>query len=146
MQGNISGAWWGLANALADNIKNAKNDDELKAALATYDTEVHSLVGLDGFIFVGAWNGWDNADSKLKMEEAGGVYTITIDVPQSDYMGGRIVSAGNWDTDKGLAQVKEGKDLLNPDGGNDNNMVFLKAGNYTVTFNESTGEINVKAN
>ena len=35
MQGNISGAWWGLANALADNIKNAKNDDELKAALAT---------------------------------------------------------------------------------------------------------------
>ena len=55
-------------------------------------------------------------------------------------------TAGNWDTDKGLAQVKEGKDLLNPDGGNDNNMVFLKAGNYTVTFNESTGEINVKAN
>ena len=146
MQGNISGAWWGLANALADNIKNAKNDDELKAALATYDTEVHSLVGLDGFIFVGAWNGWDNADSKLKMEEAGGVYTITIDVPQSDYMGGRIVSAGNWDTDKGLAQVKEGKDLLSEDGGNDNNMVFLKPGNYTVTFNESTGEINVKAN
>ena len=80
------------------------------------------------------------------MEEAGGVYTITIDVPQSDYMGGRIVSAGNWDTDKGLAQVKEGKDLLSEDGGNDNNMVFLKPGNYTVTFNESTGEINVKAN
>ena len=146
MQGNISGAWWGLANALADNIKNAKSDEDLKAALATYDADVHSLVGLDGFIFVGAWNSWDNADNKMKMEEKGGVYTITLDVPQSDYMGGRIVSAGNWDTDKGLAQVTEGKDLLNPDGGGDNNMIFLKPGNYTITFNESTGAITVKAN
>ena len=50
-------------------------------------------------------------------------------------MGGRIVNPGNWDTDKGFAQVTDGADLLDADAaGDDNNIVFKEAGNYTITW------------
>ncbi len=77
------------------------------------------------------------------MQETDGVYTYTVTVEQSDYMGGRIVTPGNWDSDKGLAQVVSGAELLSEDGGSDNNMVFLEPGTYVVTFDEAKMEITV---
>ena len=63
-------------------------------------------------------------------------YTLTLDVPESDYMGGRIVNPGKWDTDRGFAQVTVGADLIKDLGADnpDNNIVFAEAGNYTVTL------------
>lgn len=145
-QGDIHGSWWGIAANLGAAAKLAKSDDDLKKALADYETAVTGLIGLEGFVFVGAWNGWNNADEAFKMEKSGETYTITLDVPEGDYKGGRIVSMGNWDTDKGLAQVVTGADLLEEDGGDDNNMVFKAVGNYTVTYNSTTGEIAVTKN
>ena len=51
-------------------------------------------------------------------------------------MGGRIVTPGTWDTDKGFLQVTVGKELIQDLGDNvgDNNIVFLAPGNYTVTW------------
>ena len=77
----------------------------------------------------------------------GDVYTIELDVPQSDYMGGRIVSITTWESDKGCAQVVNGKDLINePDPANnpDNNIIFKAAGRYAVTYNETSGEISIE--
>ena len=82
------------------------------------------------------------------MEKNNESYTITVDVPQSDYMGGRIVAAGNWDTDKGCQQVTEGADLIQPydEASNaDNNIIFLNPGKYTVTYNASSGDITIVA-
>ena len=87
---------------------------------------------------MGAWNGWNNsddADTYYLTDNGDGTFSLTLDVPASDYMGGRIVSPGDWGADKGFAQVTDGADLLNADAaGDDNNIVFNEAGNYTVTW------------
>ena len=62
-------------------------------------------------------------------------------------MGGRIVDAGDWNTDHGFAEVTEGADLLDADAaGGDNNIVFKEAGNYTVTWDINANTISVKKN
>ena len=121
-------------------MKAATDEDGLKAALTNYYGKIDSLFNLDAsaLLFVGAWNGWNNADEDKTFylaDNGDGTFTLTLDVPEGDYMGGRIVNPGNWDTDKGFAQVTDGADLLDADAaGDDNNIVFKEAGNYTITW------------
>ena len=146
-QGQIHGSWWNIAKVIGDDVAAAKDEAGFKEALDSYKAKIDALFGLSGYIFVGAWNGWDNADMSVKLEDNNGVLTITLDVPESDYMGGRIVSAGTWDTDLGFAQVTEGADLLNAEAaGGDNNIVFLEAGNYTVTCDVNAKTITIVKN
>ncbi len=146
-QGQIHGSWWSIALAPVAAAQTAETDEDLQAALDAYTAAINGLFSIDtsGYILVGAWNGWSNSDGNFRMTENDGVYTFTVTVEEGDYMGGRIVTPGNWDTDHGLAQVVEGADLLSEDGGSDNNMVFLAPGTYTVTFTEATNEITVAA-
>ena len=146
-QGQISGAWWNIAKVIGDEVKDATDEAGIQAALDNYRDKCNALIGVGGFVFVGAWNGWDNADMTHKLTEENGVYTITIDVEESDYMGGRIVTATNWDTDHGAAQVTTGADLIDVEaGGGDNNIVFKEAGNYPVTWTEATNVIEIVKN
>ena len=140
-QGQIHGSWWDIAKVIADDVKAAKDEEGLKAALQTYYDKINSLFTLDAssLLFVGAWNEWNNADEAdtyYMTKNEDGTYTITLDVPESDYMGGRIVKPGDWGTDKGFAQVTTGADLIKDLGEDnpDNNIVFAEAGNYTVTW------------
>ena len=144
-QGNIHGSWWSIALSPVASAQTATTDEELQAALDDYKAAIDGLFSIDtsGYILVGAWNGWSNSDGNYRMQGADGVYTFTVTVEQSDYMGGRIVTPGNWDSDKGLAQVVSGAELLYEDGGSDNNMVFLEPGTYVVTFDEAKMEITV---
>ncbi len=135
-QGQIHGSWWDIAKVIGEDVKAAADDDGLQQALTNYYNKINSLFNLDNsaLLFVGAWNGWNNAD------EADTYYfkdnTLTLDVPESDYMGGRIVNPGKWDTDKGFAQVTTGAELIKDLGADnpDNNIVFAEAGNYTLTI------------
>ena len=149
-QGQIHGSWWSIATNYAASAKTATTDAELEAALHAYKAAIDGLFSLEGYVFVGAWNGWDNADTaKFGMEKNNESYTITLDVPESDYMGGRIVAAGEWDTDKGCQEVTTGADLIQPyDAASnaDNNIIFLAPGNYTVTYNASSGDITIVKN
>ena len=139
-QGQIHGSWWNIANVIGDEVKAASSEDDLKAALQNYYNKINDLFKLDAsaLLFVGAWNGWNNADDAdtyYLTDNGDGTFSLTLDVPASDYMGGRIVSPGDWGTDKGFAEVTDGADLLNADAaGGDNNIVFNEAGNYTVTW------------
>ena len=136
VQSAIHGSWWDTAKVIGDGVKAATNDDELKAVLQKYEDDIASLFALDtsALLFVGAWNGWNNADATDTYYLKDG--TLTLDVPESDYMGGRIVAPGSWDTDKGFAQVTSGAELIKDLGADnpDNNIVFAEAGNYTVTW------------
>ena len=136
VQSAISGAWWNIGNVIADEAKEATDEEGLKQVLINYENKINESLKLDAnaLLFVGAWNGWNNADDNDTYYLKDG--SVTLDVPQSDYMGGRIVKPANWDTDKGFAQVTEGKDLILDlgDGNPDNNIVFAEAGNYTVTW------------
>ena len=140
-QGQIHGSWWDIAKVIADDVKAAEDEAGLKAALTNYYDKIDSLFNLDAsaLLFVGAWNGWNNADEAdtyYLTDNGDGTYTLTLDVPESDYMGGRIVNPGDWGNDKGFAQVTEGADLVKDlgDDNPDNNIVFVEAGNYTLTW------------
>ena len=139
-QGQIHGSWWDIAKVIADDVKAAKDDAGLQAALDNYYGKIDALFNLDTskLLFVGAWNEWNNADEAetYYFTQDGNTFTLTLDVPESDYMGGRIVSPGKWDTDKGFAQVTTGAELIKDLGeeNSDNNIVFAEPGNYTVTW------------
>lgn len=136
IQSAISGAWWNIGNVIADEAKEAEDEDGLKQVLQNYADKIAESLTLDAsaLLFVGAWNGWDNADSADTYYLKDGA--VTLDVPQSDYMGGRIVKPADWGNDKGFLQVTEGKELIQDLGDDvgDNNIVFLEPGNYTVTW------------
>ena len=137
-QGQIHGSWWDIAKVIGDDVKAAADEAGLQAALDNYYDKIAALFKLDNdaLLFVGAWNGWNNADETDTYYFKDGV--LTLEVPQSDYMGGRIVNPGKWDSDKGFAQVVSGTELvvdLGVEANPDNNIVFAEAGNYTVTIN-----------
>ncbi|MDI9540797.1 MAG: extracellular solute-binding protein [Bacillota bacterium] len=147
-QGQIHGSWWNIALAYATSAKEATTDAELQAALDSYKQAIDALFALDtsGLIFVGAWNGWNNTDDAMRMEKDNETFTITVEVPESDYMGGRIVTPGEWDNDKGVTAVTVGVELIQPadaEGNPDNNIIFLAAGTYEVSYNATTGEISI---
>ena len=138
-QGQIHGSWWDIAKVIGDDIKLATDEAGLQAALDNYYAKIDALFQLDtsALLFVGAWNGWNNADDADTYYFKGS--TLTLDVPESDYMGGRIVNPGSWGTDKGFAQVVSGAEYIKDLGADnpDNNIVFAEAGNYTVTINSN---------
>ena len=142
-QGQIHGSWWDIAKVIGDDVKAATDEAGLQAALDNYYDKISSLFNLDtsALLFVGAWNGWNNADDTDTFYFKDG--SLTLDVPESDYMGGRIVNPGDWGTDKGFAQVTVGADLIKDLGADnpDNNIVFAEAGNYTITLNGEAIEI-----
>ena len=135
-QGQIHGSWWDIAKVIGEDVKAATDEAGLQQALDNYYEKIASLFKLDSsaLLFVGAWNGWNNADDTDTYYFKDG--TLTLDVPESDYMGGRIVNPGDWGTDKGFAQVTTGADLIKDLGADnpDNNIVFAEAGNYTLTL------------
>ncbi|MBQ6514089.1 MAG: extracellular solute-binding protein [Clostridia bacterium] len=136
VQGAIHGSWWDVAKVIGDEVKAATDEAGLKQALQNYEDKMASLFTLDtsALLFVGAWNGWNNADTADTYYLKDG--SLTLDVPESDYMGGRIVAPGDWSTDKGFAQVTTGAELIKDLGADnpDNNIVFAEAGNYTLTW------------
>ena len=136
VQSAIHGSWWDVAKVIGDEVKAAADEDGLKQALQNYEDKMASLFNLDtsALLFVGAWNGWNNADESDTYYLKDG--TVTLDVPESGYMGGRIVTPGEWGNDKGFAQVTTGKELVKDLGSDnpDNNIVFAEPGNYTVTW------------
>lgn len=145
-QGQVHGSWWDIGKVIGDDVKAATDEAGLQLALDNYYDKISNLFKLDtsALLFVGAWNGWNNADDTDTYYIKNN--TLTLDVPESDYMGGRIVNPGDWGTDKGFAQVTVGKELIKDLGADnpDNNIVFAEAGNYTITINGS--DINIIKN
>ena len=151
-QGQIHGSWWDIAKVIGTDVENATDEAGLQAALDNYYAAISALFQLDtsALLFVGAWNGWNNADDTdtyYFADNGDGTMSLTLEVPESDYMGGRIVNPGSWDTDKGFAQVTTGADLVQDLGEDnpDNNIVFAAAGTYTVTLSLATNEITIVA-
>ena len=150
MQGQVNDGWWNLAAALSATAKESADDETCKAALETYAAGLEKLLNLrEGLLFVGQWNGWNNADEAdtYILTGEGDVKSVTLEVAADlPYFGGRIVNIGSWETGMGAAQVKTGADLIDVAGaGDDNNIVFLAPGTYTVSIDTASGEISIVA-
>ena len=147
MQGNIPGTWWEIGKVIATEIKEAKDEAGLKAALESYNSKIQDVLKIDtsGYILVGQWNEWKNDDEAFRMENKDGAFMFTLEVPQLDYMGGRIVTPGDWDTDKGCTIVTEGKELIDLErtDNNENNIIFKEPGTYVITYNQAAGTITI---
>ena len=145
MQGQVNDGWWNLAAALSATAKETDDAEAYKAALETYAAGLEKLLNLrEGLLFVGAWNGWNNADDAdtYVFTGDGDVKSLTVELsPDLGWIGGRIVNIGTWENDKGYEQVTEGADLATQ--GDDNNIVFNEAGTYTITINTATNEITI---
>ena len=144
-QGQIHGAWWDIAGAIGRDVKDAADEADLQQALDDYNDKLASLFTLDNsrLLFVGAWNGWNNADTNDTYYLKDG--TLTLEVPESEYMGGRFVYPGFWDTNLGFRQVVSGAELLVDTGADneDNNIVFREPGTYSITVDKDKGIITV---
>ena len=46
IQGQIHGAWWDIAKVLGADAKNATSDDDLRAALQTYEDAINALLAM----------------------------------------------------------------------------------------------------
>jgi len=151
-QGQIHGSWWGLSTQLATSIKDAAGDvEKMAAALKTYEDAIQALFSLDtsAWIFVGAHNGWDNADMTQKAEEVDeGIYEITVEIAADlDYKGGRFVHPGEWGNDMGGTIVDaESEALIDVEAshGGDHNIVFLAGGVYKLTLNVNVPSIHIE--
>ena len=149
-QGQVNDGWWNLAAALSATAKETDDEETLKGALQTYADGLEKLKNLrEGLLFVGQWNGWNNADEAdtYILTGEGDVKSVTLEVAADlPYFGGRIVNIGSWETGMGAAQVKTGADLIDVAGaGDDNNIVFLAPGTYTVSIDTASGEISIVA-
>ena len=151
-QGQIHGSWWDLAKVIGTDVKDAADEAGLQAALQKYADGLEELIALDtdAWLLVGAWNGWNNADKAptyyAQETEDEDIFKLTLVVPESDYMGGRFVHPGSWDSDMGCLIVTEGADLLKLVGDEtnpDNNIVFVEPGTYDITLDVATPAISI---
>ena len=99
-------------------------------------------------LWVGANQGWNNADADSLLEEKDGVYTFTVTfTADTEYKGGRIVKPASWDTLGGWDEVDDASKALLDDAfdpaktdadgksvNGDKNLVFKEAGTYVITF------------
>ncbi len=159
-QGQILGAWWTIGNAIKTNLVALKDktDASLKTVLETYYKDLKAAFELQGdALWVGANQGWNNADAASLLKEKDGVYTITVTfTADTEYKGGRIVKPASWDTLGGWDDVDaDSKALLddaydpaklndkNESVNGDKNLVFKEAGTYVITFDLVTKKITI---
>ena len=145
---NAPADWWELAAQLSAAARGDEEDD-WELALGSYHDAVILLENLKpGLLFVGAWNQWNNAavEDSYMLSGTGDLLSLTLEVPQGEDMGGRIVTNGKWENDKGYAQLTTGKELAVDLGDNnpDNNIVFAEPGTYTIRINTTTNEITLE--
>lgn len=131
-QGNIHGSWWDIAKVIGEDIRNAKDEAGLQAALDNYYNKIAALFTM-------------TADEKNAWGVIGSINgdTWTIDLPMTN-------ADGVWTTDEAYTmdagtefKVRQGKSWDNAFPAS--NFVVDAAGTYKVQFVEATGEVTLIA-
>ena len=131
-QGQIHGSWWDIAKVIGEDIRNAKDEAGLQAALDNYYNKIAALFTM-------------TADEKNAWGVIGSINgdTWTIDLPMTN-------ADGVWTTDEAYTmdagtefKVRQGKSWDNAFPAS--NFVVDAAGTYKVQFVEATGEVTLIA-
>ena len=132
-QGQIHGSWWDIAKVYATAAKEATSDDDLKAALQTYENSIQGLFSMsaeerEAFTVIGSING----DS------------WTVDLPMTKQDDGTWLTDEAYAMDAGVEfKVRQGKAWDVAYGVDGNNFVVETAGTYKVklTLNGEVGTV-----
>ena len=139
----VLGSWWLAASNISFDIqKSLGNEESLKECLVKYEAALRKLYAPSGYVLMGSWNEWNNADYHyVLVNEAKGIYSWTLkNVKAGDK--GQITKANQNDSDKGYNEITSGADLVTNQSGNC--FGFIEAGNYKVTYNETEKSISIE--
>ena len=141
-QGQIHGSWWDLAKVIATDVKNAANDDEIKAALAKYDKGLDEIFtakpvwGLVGSMAASDWK--TNVDMT---EQEDGTWTLTYTLAADDQFKFRINS--DWDTALGASATTVATGLEANFDLTGENIKCVVAGTYNFTVNPTAKTVSI---
>lgn len=131
-QGQIHGSWWDIAKVIADDIKAAETEDDLKQALQNYEDKIASLFTMsdetaNAFTVIGTVNG-DSWATDLAMTADGDIWTTdeAYDLAEGDEF--KVRKGLSWD------------EAYPAD-----NYVVETAGTYYIQLDASTGEVSLVA-
>ncbi len=99
-QGQIHGSWWDIAKVIADDVKDAKDDAGLKAALDNYKAKIDALFNMsdeeaNSFTVIGSILG-DTWSNDVAMTEADGVWTTeALELKAGDEF--KVRQGKSWD-------------------------------------------------
>ena len=128
-QGQIHGTWWEWSKVLGTAAKEAKSDEDLKAALQTYENSLKSAFSMseeekNAFTVIGDING----------------DTWTKDLPMTKQDDGSWITNEAYQMDAGVQfKVRQGKDWRVAFGKDGANFVVETAGTYKIKLT-LTGE------
>ncbi len=124
-QGQIDGAWWDIAKVISSEVKEAKSDDDLKAALQNYYEKISAIFEMseedkNAWSVIGSICG-SNWDKDFPMTENGGVFTSEpLELKAGEEL--KVRQGASWDVNYGA------------DGLNGANVVVEADGTYTVVL------------
>ena len=145
-QGQIHGSWWDIATALGAGIKAAKNEDELRAALKSYDDAVKECVtdkeaqwGLVGSMEA---SGWSTNINFTKQDD--GTYVLDIDLAANDEF--KVRDGSNWDSFNDLTKTLCEGLTWKEEGNTNGNILCTAAGNYHFVLDDAAKTLVVTVN
>ena len=141
-QGQIHGSWWDLAKVIATDVKNAANDDEIKAALAKYDKgldEIFTAKPVWGLVGSMADSNWSTNVDMTEQED--GTWTLSYTLAANDEFKFRINT--DWDTALGASATTVATGLEANFDLTGDNIKCLVAGTYNFTVNPTAGTVSI---
>ena len=141
-QGQIHGSWWDLAKVIATDVKNAANDDEIKAALAKYDKgldEIFTAKPVWGLVGSMANSDWKTNVDMTEQED--GTWTLTYTLAADDQFKFRINS--DWDTALGASATTVATGLEANFDLTGDNIKCVVAGTYNFTVNPTAKTVSI---
>ncbi|MBQ3866661.1 MAG: extracellular solute-binding protein, partial [Clostridia bacterium] len=132
LQGQIHGSWWDIARVIADDVKAAKDDAGLQAALDNYKAKIDALFNVseevaNAFTVIGDING-DTWTVDLEMAEENGVWKTVEAYELAEGTQFKVRQGKSWD----VAYPAE-------------NFVVETAGTYYIQLDAATGEVTLVA-
>ena len=139
-QGQIHGSWWDLAKVIGTDVREAKDEAGLKAALEKYEQglkDIFSAPLVWGLVGSMAESNWGTNVNMT--EEADGTWTLTYTLAANDEFKFRINT--DWDTALGAAATSVAAGLESNFDLTGDNIKCLVAGTYNFTVNPTAGTV-----
>ena len=137
-QGQIHGSWWDIAKLLGADAKNAASEDELKAALESYQATIDGLFQMtdeqkNAWSVIGSICGtaWDT-DFAMTETESGTYVSDVLELKAGEEY--KVRQGASWDVNFGSDGLNGANFVVEADGKYQVQLVWDGAENGTVTL------------